>query len=432
MVISNQTDMDDFNCTTIDYLSITNDDNADPITDYSNLAQLDTVFSSLEISDFNYGNANLSFPNLEYAQQIDIDRINSLENILFPSLDSLFFFNCYAGSTRLIDLSRLRATENIEIRSSSALEDILLDDLEQLHGSLSFTSLTNPDLNIQFSAVFTYLSTAYLSNLALSDLSFLPPDLYWKYLRISNCYNLTDLSYFQNETQIGLLELRNCPVSDFSPLGQIIESRGLYFWDLPNLESLDFMQNWLFMAGSLVIDGNDNLVNIDGMKNLEYASSLTLRNNAQLNSCCVVESLFRRNVFGSIGVSNNLNDCETLGSIFLACSDEDADNIYIPEDNCPDIFNPDQDDFDGDDIGDACDNCPDTANPGQEDDDQDGIGNACDAYPDGDDPNVSIEEGDLIILDNQKGIILKDFLGNCYRISVNSNGEIQLIEITCP
>ena len=75
-----------------------------------------------------------------------------------------------------------------------------------------------------------------------------------------------------------------------------------------------------------------------------------------------------------------------------------------PEDNCPLVFNPDQNDADSDGLGDACDdctdtdgdgfgdpgyqantcpedNCPDIYNPDQADSDEDGIGDVCDENP---------------------------------------------------
>ncbi|MCK6571418.1 hypothetical protein L6V77_10010 [Myxococcota bacterium] len=68
------------------------------------------------------------------------------------------------------------------------------------------------------------------------------------------------------------------------------------------------------------------------------------------------------------------------------CSDEDLDEICLPDDNCPTVPNPDQMDEDLDGVGDACDNCPKIINPDQVDQDGDGAGDACDRVictPDG-------------------------------------------------
>jgi len=68
------------------------------------------------------------------------------------------------------------------------------------------------------------------------------------------------------------------------------------------------------------------------------------------------------------------------------CSDEDLDEICVPDDNCPTVPNPDQTDEDGDGVGDPCDNCPKVQNANQSDADTDGYGDACDralCVPDG-------------------------------------------------
>lgn len=57
--------------------------------------------------------------------------------------------------------------------------------------------------------------------------------------------------------------------------------------------------------------------------------------------------------------------------------DTDGDGTVLPEDNCPAVNNPRQDDLDADGVGDLCDNCPDIFNPRQEDEDGDGSGDLC-------------------------------------------------------
>ncbi|MEE8111797.1 MAG: thrombospondin type 3 repeat-containing protein, partial [Acidobacteriota bacterium] len=62
-------------------------------------------------------------------------------------------------------------------------------------------------------------------------------------------------------------------------------------------------------------------------------------------------------------------------------ADRDRDGFGDLCDNCPNRFNPGQEDFDADGLGDACDNCNTVANPDQFDTDQDGAGDACDPCP---------------------------------------------------
>lgn len=79
-----------------------------------------------------------------------------------------------------------------------------------------------------------------------------------------------------------------------------------------------------------------------------------------------------------------------IATDFFSPDDPERDGVDNDSDNCPDGFNPGQEDADTDGIGDACDddmdgdgvgngldNCPAVANPGQEDGDGDGVGDAC-------------------------------------------------------
>ncbi len=82
-------------------------------------------------------------------------------------------------------------------------------------------------------------------------------------------------------------------------------------------------------------------------------------------------------------------DEDGIGDVCDLCqtdpdNDVDLDGICALEDNCPDTFNPLQDDTDGDGTPDGCDNCPALANADQRDDDDDGEGDLCDDDDDGD------------------------------------------------
>lgn len=65
------------------------------------------------------------------------------------------------------------------------------------------------------------------------------------------------------------------------------------------------------------------------------------------------------------------------GNSYPFITDADGDGINDEQDNCLEVYNPDQLDTDGDGIGDACDNCMNVSNPDQQDSDGDGIGDVC-------------------------------------------------------
>ena len=82
-------------------------------------------------------------------------------------------------------------------------------------------------------------------------------------------------------------------------------------------------------------------------------------------------------------------DHDGIGDVCDDCSDVDWDGYGDPdiaaisclEDNCPNDWNTDQADGDGDTVGDVCDNCPDDPNTDQADSDDDGYGDVCDNCP---------------------------------------------------
>lgn len=96
------------------------------------------------------------------------------------------------------------------------------------------------------------------------------------------------------------------------------------------------------------------------------------------------------NAFAAVGLGAPDTDCDGVSDAEEE-GDPDGDGVYDPDDNCPNVPNPGQDDADGDDTGDACtddddgdgvtdflDNCPSVANDDQLDEDGDSFGDACD------------------------------------------------------
>ena len=85
-------------------------------------------------------------------------------------------------------------------------------------------------------------------------------------------------------------------------------------------------------------------------------------------------------------------------------------------------------------------NCPLISNPDQEDTDNNFIGDACEVPEAGkvgintDNPHsgLQIDSSDVFINNAQRGLILKNFLGECYRVYIDDMGRLNTSKIQCP
>ncbi len=123
-------------------------------------------------------------------------------------------------------------------------------------------------------------------------------------------------------------------------------------WRLPNRNELQS-----------IVDYAQEYPSIDPVfTNTEFSSYLSSTTEAYTQSNTWYVSFFNGLSYGT----------DKSGSYYLRAvrrcfNDIDCDEILNEEDNCPDVYNPIQEDIDQDGLGDICDNCPSDYNPNQSD-----------------------------------------------------------------
>ncbi|MDR9457491.1 MAG: hypothetical protein RI572_08785 [Salegentibacter sp.] len=112
-------------------------------------------------------------------------------------------------------------------------------------------------------------------------------------------------------------------------------------------------------------------------------------------------------------------------------ADDDDDDVPNDDDNCPNVYNPDQENSDNDSHGDACDNCPFVDNEDQADTDGDGVGDACDQCPGEDDTIDDNDNGipDCLEDDNGGGDDPVADLDDCETAFMVGNYTLQDLEL---
>jgi len=125
------------------------------------------------------------------------------------------------------------------------------------------------------------------------------------------------------------------------------------------------------------------------------------------------------------------------------CVDTDGDGYgdpghpenECPVDNCPYIYNPNQEDIDADSIGDSCDNCIYVYNPEQMNADGDSLGDACDYDDDDDDVTDSLDNCPTVYNPEQEdcdGDDIGDACDSCDCYPGDMNGDciVNIFDIT--
>lgn len=386
---------------------------------------LGSLESAENISILNLANLNLSA--LISCNSIGIGNIVDADLSALVSCNSLDL-----GSVVNTNLSSLVSVAGNVSISGSTTETIQMGSLESCN-SLSMSSLNSPNFIMPTLSSLIDVDQATFTDVNISSLSFFPSGYMPDRSTFRDCTNLTDLTHFQTFTKLPSVTIINCPITDFTPFEGLAEMGRLILDNIDGLTNMDAFENLIVSSGFLSLLNNANLTDISGLDNLSFIAGIQINNCPLLDECCTISSLYKSGSLNATAqLENNGSDCSAISEIFTSCIEEDDDGIFGANDNCESISNADQADTDNDGVGNACDNCPNIPNPLQADSDGDGIGDPCDAFAGSNHATLSTEFGDVYIEQAQRGVVIKNVVGDCYRISVDENGNITSLKVNCP
>jgi hypothetical protein len=311
-------------------------------------------------------------------------------------------------------------------------------------------------------------------------------------LNLYYCNFLTEIEGFQNlESLSGLLIRDNAYLSDISGLDHAItisNGSSIYIYNNPFLAICDVESicNALNSGISGLIQSNATGCNTvaeiqancppvpdtDGDTVNDLADNCKLvvnTNQADANNDGEGDKCDSNSDTDNDTVVDSLDNCVTLANTNQAdanndgegdkCdtnSDTDSDGYSDNVDNCVSISNADQKDCNVNGIGDVCenfddadcdglmasaDNCPTVFNPNQIDNNNNALGDACENFPamgfNNSDPKTEMHlTNSNVYIDNpDKGLILRDAQGNCYKttiVTINGQKQISLLSVVCP
>ena len=440
--INNQTDVDNFidnygACGTVTGSLTLNGTNT---FNSSGLSFIDTITDYLFFEDYsNSGTPNIEgFNNLEFVLNLGISTSTSITDLsAFSNLNTLSvlqitgnsgFINL-SGLPNITVISWLRIIADNDLVDLTGLENITALPIIEIAGNTSLTSLNgldnlnaSLDIYIDQNPVLTSLNPfpnlTTVDNLEIKHNNSLNNQGGFESLQIVN----ENLNIYNNDALIDFF--------DFTSLETVYGNFSIDAHDL--LETINSLDKLYDIHGNLSINSNTSLNSIEFLSNVKYvAGDFFLLYNSSLSDCCPINNIVPGVVSG-FTISNNNLGCNSILDIDTTCIilDPDQDGILSANDNCPNLYNPNQEDNDSDNIGNACDNCPLVANTDQADANDNFIGDACESPAS--QVHMEVESQELFVNNNQKGLILTDPNGNCYRLNIDLEGNIRTTSISCP
>jgi len=411
----------------------------DALTGLTNLGSMDTI-QNLGIYDNDMLSDLSGLEDLVYVPQglsisyndnlVSLDGINNLTRagtIIINSNPSLPSLSGLDNLSLVRQPDILGGTDSypyygLEIRNNEALTDISsLTTLHKIYGNLSIIG-----------------NNALMSLVGLHNIDTVGWNIEVSGLSIASLLPLSSLKHIGND-----LSIRNTTVQNLRGLEGIKQLYGDF--EIRSNENLDSLSGMSMHSifGDLGIINNDNLIDVSGLLSLRnLLGDFGLSENPLLSECCIIKSLYPNVLSGAISISDNSIGCNSFTDIDTTCNnlDPDQDFIFNWNDNCPDHYNPNQEDNDNDGIGNACDNCPLIANVDQADTNDNFIGDSCENAEPGRagintaDPKSGLEisASELYLSDTQRGLIMTNAVGDCFRIYIDMEGNMQNIKITCP
>lgn len=351
VVLSNQTDIDNFYFTSVWSLTLV----GEGVNDVSNLSILqsagDITISSTSLTSLN-GLENIVNPNP--PQFSNYPALNIRNNALLANIDAL---SNYTGGVRKLIIENnpvLNDVSNLQI--NDFMRELTLSDFPATNFS-NFSSLeiiddiTLENISATSLAGFTSLSIVAdkfeLINIDFQNLNGLSNLNSLNALKITNSFNIYNINGigdpqfsfnytitgpipslnvdFLNDLEFSSVSILNTDLTNLNAFSNITNIKGLELAGNSNLTNISGLSN-LTSIYRLIISNNENLMDLTGLNNLSTIDILSIREIPNLTNLNGLSSLTQ---IGILGIS----DCNQLisleGTNLTASFNASETGVYI-------------------------------------------------------------------------------------------------------